>query len=154
MPTAMRPPKIEVGLTQESISGPRADAGTRPDAIAPATQPKKNGVISDEAAKIAPNSRAWARVAAYLRKANDAPRKTIPSSARSSGMTSVLIIAANDSGKAVHQVTRQKISHTWFASHTGPMLWSMSVRSSAPEAASPAVRSKNPEPKSAPPNSE
>jgi hypothetical protein len=55
-------------------------------------------------------------VAAYLREANEAPRKTIPSSARSSGMIRVLITAAKDSGNAVHQVTRQKIGHTWFAS--------------------------------------
>ena len=43
------------------------------------------------------------------------------------------------------------MSHTWLASHTGPMLWSIWVRSSAPAAEPPAVTSKNPEPKSAPP---
>jgi hypothetical protein len=35
-------------------------AGTRPEATAPATAPRKNGVISDEPAKVAPKSLACA----------------------------------------------------------------------------------------------
>ena len=99
-------------------------------------------MISDEAAKTTPKRRAWPSVAAYLRKAKLAPRSTIPSRARTSGTKSVLMVAAKETGNAVHQVTSTKISQTWLASHTGPMLWSMRVRSSAPRALPPAVRSK------------
>ena len=81
-------------------------AGTRPDAIAPTTAPRKNGVISEEPANTTPNNRAWPSVAAYLRNAKPAPRSTMPSSARNSGTASVLMVAANDSGKPVHHITR------------------------------------------------
>ena len=74
--------------------------------MAPATVPRKNGVRTDDVAKTTPNSRAWPSVSAYLRNAKLAPRSTIPSSARSSGSTSVDIAAAKASGKPVHQITR------------------------------------------------
>ena len=44
-----------------------------------------------------------------------------------------------------------KINHTWFASHTGPIEWSMTSRGRFPRCAPPAVRSQKPAPKSAPP---
>jgi len=84
---------------------PYPPAGIRPDAIAPATVPRKNGVITDEAAKIAPKNRAWAKVSAYLRNAKLAPRNTIPANASISGMNSVVIAAAKAAGKPVHQIT-------------------------------------------------
>src|SRR6202162_6351857 len=68
--TARQPPTSDVGLSQELIRSPYPPAGTRPDAIAPATVPKKNGVISDDAAKTAPKHRASAKVAEYFGKAN------------------------------------------------------------------------------------
>ena len=61
--------------------------------------------MTEDTAKITPNSRAWRRVAEYLRNAKLAPRSTMPSSARSNGTTSVDIVAANDSGNPVHQIT-------------------------------------------------
>ncbi|SLJ41263.1 Uncharacterised protein [Mycobacteroides abscessus subsp. abscessus] len=45
------------------------------------------------------------------------------------------------------------MSQTWLASQTGPMLWSISTRNRPPRRAPPAVRSQNPDPKSAPANS-
>ena len=45
-----------------------------------------------------------------------------------------------------------KINQTWLASHTGPIECSMTARGRAPRWAPPAVRSQNPAPKSAPPN--
>src|ERR1700674_2759582 len=103
--TARQPPTSDVGLSQELIRSPYPPAGTRPDAIAPATVPKKNGVISDDAAKTAPNNRASAKVAAYLRKAKLAPRNTIPASASHNGMNKVVVAAANAIGNPVHQIT-------------------------------------------------
>src|SRR6202165_5712811 len=78
--TARQPPTSDVGLIHEPIRLPYPPAGTRPEAIAPATAPRKNGVISDDPAKIAPNNLAWANVSAYLRNAKLAPRNTIPAS--------------------------------------------------------------------------
>ena len=48
---------------------------------------------------------------------------------------------------------RQKISQTWFASHTGPIEWSMISRGRSPRSAPAGERSQKPAPKSAPPNS-
>ncbi|TWG97088.1 hypothetical protein L615_003900000100 [Nocardioides sp. J9] len=105
MPTAIRPPNSEVGFTHDSQRSPAPSSGTRPDAMPPATVPRKNGVRMLEVAKTTPKSRAWPRVSEYFRKAKLAPRSTMPSSASSSGSTSVDIAAAKDSGKPVHQVT-------------------------------------------------
>ena len=77
----------------------------------------------------------------------------MPNAAIVSGTNSVSMIDANASANAVHSTTRQKISQTWLASHTGPIEWSTRARGRAPRSAPPAVRSQNPAPKSAPPNS-
>src|ERR1700687_1167894 len=104
--TARQPPTSDVGLIHELIRFPYPRAGTRPEAIAPATVPRKNGAISDDPAKIAPNNLAWVNVAAYLRNAKLAPRNTIPASASINGMNRVVVAAANASGNPVHQITR------------------------------------------------
>ena len=77
----------------------------------------------------------------------------MPSAAIDSGTNSVSVIDANASENAVHSTTRQKISQTWFASHTGPIEWLITDARLGPRSAPPAVRSQNPAPKSAPPNS-
>ena len=69
-----------------------------------------------------------------------------------SGTNRVSMIDAYADGKAVHITTKMKISQTWFASQTGPIERSMTARGRAPRRAPPAVRSQNPAPKSAPPN--
>ena len=56
-----------------------------------------------------------------LRNANPEPRSTMPSAASDSGTNIVRVIDANAVGKPVQRTTRQKISQTWLASHTGPM---------------------------------
>ena len=56
-----------------------------------------------------------------LRNAKLEPRSTMPSAASESGTNSVSVIDANASENPVHSTTRQKISHTWLASHTGPI---------------------------------
>src|SRR4051812_1606861 len=104
--TARQPPTSDVGLSHDPTASPYPLAGTRPEATAPATVPRKKGVISDEPAKIAPNNRACAIVAEYLRNAKLAPRNTIPANASIIGMNSVVIAAANALGKPVHQITR------------------------------------------------
>ena len=45
-----------------------------------------------------------------------------------SGTKSVSVIEAYASGKHVQSTTKQKISHTWLASHTGPIEWSITRR--------------------------
>ena len=60
---------------------------------------------------------------------------------------------ANTAGNADQHSTRTKMSQTWLASHTGPMDCSMSLRWRSPRRTSPATRSQNPPPKSAPPSS-
>src|SRR3954466_15564135 len=68
--TASTPPKMEVGLTQLDHGSPpppppppaprpppAPPAGTRPDAIAPATVPMKKGTSTDEMANAAPKFR-------------------------------------------------------------------------------------------------
>ena len=68
----------------------------------------------------------------------------MPSAARLSGTNSVSVIDANASEKPVHSTTSTKISQTWFASHTGPIEWLITVRGRAPR--SRAARDEVPEP--------
>lgn len=56
VPTATTPPTSEVGISQDPHRSPRYSNGTRPEAMEPATVPRKNGVISDE-----PANTAWLR---------------------------------------------------------------------------------------------
>ena len=143
-----------MGLTQLLHGSPALPlGGTRPDAMAPATAPMQNGTSTDDVANAAPKLR-WLDVrVTSLRKAKLEPRNTMPNAASESGTNSVSVIDANASGNPVHSTTRQKMSQTWFASHTGPIEWLMTGRGAPPARAPPAVRSQNPAPKSAPPNS-
>ena len=108
-------------------------------------------MTTDETAKTAFAARCAAGPLATGRKANAAPRRTIPSAASVSGTNSVDMIAANAGGNAVQRITRSKISQVWFASQTGPIASAMSARGAAPRLAPPAARSQKPAPKSAPP---
>ena len=127
--TASTPPRIEVGLIQLDHGSPALPpAGTRPDAIAPATAPMQNGTITDDVANAAPKLR-WLDVrVTSLRNANAEPRNTMPSAANDSGTNNVSVIDANASENAVQSTTRQKMSQTWFASHTGPIEWVITAR--------------------------
>ena len=87
MATNSAPITSDSGLSQLVTASPAAlPTGTRPPAIAPTTVPMKNGVSSDAS----PNSvSATARPRtrrAVLWNANPAPRSTMPSAARLSGM--------------------------------------------------------------------
>src|SRR3982074_3074561 len=114
------PPRIEVGLIQLSQGSPAMPPdGTRPDAIDPATAPMQNGTSTDDTANAAPKLRRSLVRNTALRNAKLEPRMTIPSAARDNGTKSVRVIDANASEKAVQSTTKQKISQTWFASHTG-----------------------------------
>src|SRR5262245_39786382 len=138
----MTPPRIDVGLTQLSQASPALPpAGTRPDAIAPATAPMQYGTRTDENAKTAPRARRSRVRNTLLRNAKLEPRITIPSAASVSGTNSVRVIDANASENAVQSTTRQKMSQTWFASQTGPIEWSTSARGFAPRSGPPATRS-------------
>src|SRR5829696_7582943 len=111
--TASTPPRIEVGLIQLDHGSPALPpAGTRPDAMAPATAPMQNGTITDEVANAAPKLR-WLDVrVTSLRNAKAEPRNTMPSAAIESGTKSVSMIDANASENAVQSTTRQKMSQT------------------------------------------
>lgn len=147
-------PSIEVGLTHAPTRSPLArPGGTRPDATAPATVPRKNGVSTDDSAKAAPNRRCCHSSVLLLRNANAAPLPMIPKAASVRGMYSVDITAAKTAGKPVHSITSTKISQTWLASQTGPSECSMSRRWGMPARLPPASRSHRPPPKSAPPSS-
>ena len=100
--TASTPPRIDVGLTQLDHGSPALPpAGTRPDAIAPATAPMQYGTSTDDDANAAPKfalARACANTA--LRNAKLEPRSTMPSAASVSGTNSVSVIDANASENA------------------------------------------------------
>src|SRR3954469_9367843 len=143
---------MDVALSQLSHGSPAfPPAGTRPDAIAPATAPMQKGTSTDDSAKAAPKLRRSRVVNTDLRNAKIEPRITMPTAASVNGTNSVSMIDANVSANAVQSTTRQKISQTWFASQTGPIEWSTIARGRSPRSAPPAVRSQNPAPKSAPP---
>jgi hypothetical protein len=143
---------MDVGLSQLVTRLPAAlPTGTRPDAIPPTTAPKKNGVRTEEIANTAPNRRCCGKRSASLRNAKPNPRRTMPNAARLSGIDSVVMMDANAGPNAVHRITRQKISHTWLTSQTGPSARLMSMRGAAPSREPPATTSQKPAPKSAPP---
>src|SRR6476659_247341 len=153
MTTAITPPRIDVGFTQESHGSPATPpAAIRPEAIAPTTAPMQYGTITDEDANAAPKFRFELVFVTVLRNANPDPRNTMPNAAIVSGTNTVSVIEAYASGKHVHSTTNVKISQTWLASHTGPIACSITARGRAPRCAPPAIRSQNPAPKSAPPN--
>ncbi len=70
---------------QLAVGSPPPSAGTSPEATAPATVPRKNGVSTEEI----PNTRVagpcTGPVSAW-RKAKPEPRRTIPSAASARGM--------------------------------------------------------------------
>ena len=88
---------------------------------------------------------------AVLWNAKPAPRKTMPTAARLSGMNSVEKIAAKADENAVQSTTSTKTSQTWLASQTGPIAQSISSRGRRPRDPLPAARLHSPAPKSAPP---
>ena len=123
----------ETGFHQLVTASPvPIPGGTRPDATPPATAPRKNGVMTEEAANAAPNRRRCQTCVTVLRNANAEPRTMIPNAARVSGMYRVEATAPNSGGKQVHSTTSTKISQTWLASQTGPMECSMSRRAGFP----------------------
>src|SRR6478672_2266738 len=111
----------------------------------------QNGTRTDDDANAAPKLRRDRVTNTAFRNAKLEPRTTIPNAASVSGTNKVSMIDANVSANAVHSTTRQKISQTWLASHTGPIEWSTKARGLSPRRAPPAVRSQKPAPKSAPP---
>ena len=56
--TASTPPTIDRGPVHDVSGSPPPSTGTRPEAMAPAMVPRKNGVTTDDEAKTAPWS--WA----------------------------------------------------------------------------------------------
>src|SRR6476646_294743 len=139
---------MEVGLSQLLHGSPALPpAGTRPEATPPATAPRQKGTSTDERAKAAPKLRRSRVRNTVLRNAKLEPRSTMPNAARVSGTNKVSVIDAYASGNAVHKMTNMKINHTWLASQTGPIEWSITSRGRSPRSAPPATRSQNPAPK-------
>src|SRR3954451_5892805 len=133
---ASRPPMIEVGLSQLDHGSPASPPdGTWPEAMAPATLPMQYGTSTEDSANAAPKFRRSRIRRTALRKAKLEPRSTIPSAASVSGTNRVSVMDANASANDVHNTTRQKMSHTWFASHTGPIEWSINARGRSPRSA-------------------
>ena len=85
MATNIAPVSSGSGSSQEEKASPLPSAGTLPAATAPTTVPMKNGVRTEERAKVAPAARRSCRPSTDLRKAKPAPRRTIPSAASASG---------------------------------------------------------------------
>ncbi len=73
------------GASQLEKASPSPPAGTLPSAIAPTTVPMKNGVSTEEMAKVAPRARCASSERIDSRKAKPAPRRTMPKAARVSG---------------------------------------------------------------------
>ena len=148
------PTRIGSGPTQPSAL-PDPPASTSPAAIAPTTQPRKNGVISEEIEKTTFGA-ARPRSPNVWPKANPDPRRTIPTAASASGRYSVSMIAREGAGNAVQRTTSVKISQTWLASQTGPSesVTRRSIRLRRPRSRErTASSSQTPAPKSAPPKS-
>ena len=153
MQTAITPTATDVGFSQEEIVSPAwLPTGTRPEATPPSAAPRKNGMSTEEKAKMAPRKRASRIVAAWPRRAKAAPRKMIPSAARKRGMERVENIDPKATGNAVQMITSTKMSQTWLASHTGLIERWIIPRTAPPRRVPPAVRSQKPPPKSAPPS--
>ena len=72
-------------MTQLVTGSPYPRVGTRPQAMPPATAPRKKGVMTDEAAKAAPAIRCWSVRTTTFRNANPEPRTTMPRAASPSG---------------------------------------------------------------------
>ena len=85
MATNIAPMKSGSGASQVEKASPLPAAGTLPAAIAPTTVPMKNGVTIEERAKVAPAARRSCSPSTDLRKAKPEPRRTIPSTASTSG---------------------------------------------------------------------
>ena len=132
--TASTPPRIEVGLIQlvPRIAGHAARGHpTRRDG--PGDRAQAEGHEHRRRRERGPEvalARRARRPPCGTRSSS--PRNTIPSAAIDSGTNSVSVIDANASAKAVHSTTRQKISQTWFASHTGPIEWLITARGALP----------------------
>jgi hypothetical protein len=90
-------------------------------AIAPTAAPRANGVRIDENEKIVSIRASSRSVEAPARNAYVPPRKMIPNSAMKRTTASVEAIDPNALGYEVQNTVRTKISHTWLASHTGPI---------------------------------
>src|SRR6202046_4687500 len=88
----------EVGAVHTARSVCARVSGTRPEAIAPITVPMKNGTMSEEKAKAAPNRRCQRSVSTSLRKAKPAPRSTIPKAASHSGRGGAGVTGAEAGG--------------------------------------------------------
>ncbi len=89
------PPSTEVGLTQLFQGSPATPpAGTRPEAMEPATAPMQYGTTTEAAAKAAPKLRRSRVRKTVLRKAKLDPRRTIPKAARARGTNRVRVIDA------------------------------------------------------------
>ncbi len=121
-------------------------------AIAPIAVPSANGVRIEEmenSVSISADSRG---VLDPARSAYAAPRMMIPIAAMNSGTGSVVVIALNAPGYDVQNTVSTKISHTWLASHTGPIEWCACSRIFSPRSPEPVNSCQNPAPKSAPPS--
>ncbi len=105
MSTARVPPTSDVGPVHDVQGSPSPEAGTRPAAMPPTTQPNRNGVATEDIAKSAPSTRAMARFGASLRNANAEPRATMPRPAKLSGTKKVVQTAANTAGNPVQRNT-------------------------------------------------
>ena len=74
----------------------------------------------------------------------------IPSAAMKNGTASVEATEPTNTGYAVQATVMTKMSHTWLASHTGPIEWWAWSRIRSPRSPPPASRRHIPAPKSAP----
>ena len=93
----------------------------------------QNGTRTDDEAKAAPKfRRRLVREHGLAEREARAAEHDARARRCVSGTNSVSVIDAYASGKQVQSTTKEKISQTWFASHTGPIAWSITARGRAP----------------------
>ena len=152
--TARTPTRIEVGLIQLSTGSPASPpAGTRPEAMPPATAPMQYGTRTEdecesraEDAAVAERDHGLAereaRAAQDDAQRGEGQRHEQGQHDRGVGL-----------GNAVQVTTKMKISQTWLASHTGPIERSITrAWALAPRRVRRRSGPRSPAPKSAPPN--
>src|ERR1700749_5309137 len=114
--------KSDVGFSQLEDRLPAAlPTGTRLVTIPPSAAPSANGARIEDSEKIVSIVPASRGVSAPARSAYVAPRKMIPMAATNSARPRVEAIDPNAFGYEVENTVSTKMSHTWLASHTGPI---------------------------------
>src|SRR4051812_9701400 len=105
---------MDVGPSQLDHASPATPpAGTRPEAMPPATAPMQNGTSTDEGGNRGPEVR-WLRVGETgFAEGKVAPRRPIPEGGKVRGEEGRGVDGRDGFGNAVQRTTSVKINQTW-----------------------------------------